>query len=90
MVARVSKAQMYFAATDSSGKTNLWVTDGTAAGTSLISVPLVGVSSLYPTSFAALGSKVFFAGFDGATKDNLFVVDSATNAVTELKAAAFR
>lgn len=44
----------------------LWVTDGTAAGTQLVRDLSPGRPSAYPAALTALGSSLFFIGFDPA------------------------
>jgi ELWxxDGT repeat protein len=65
-----------FAATDSNGNNALWVTDGTAAGTSEIST--VSVDS----TFTALGNKLLFNGNGG-----LWVTDGTAAGTSELTVA---
>jgi ELWxxDGT repeat protein len=55
-----------FAGYDTSGNTNLWLTDGTAAGTSeLTAVGAAG--SLNPSGITVLGTNALFEGIDRRT-----------------------
>lgn len=73
-----------FAGTDSSGNTNLWVTDGTAAGTSEIKAVSNGVGGLNPSAFTVLGSEVLFRGDDSSGNPNLWVTDGTVAGTSEL------
>ena len=52
-----------FEGTDSGGAQGLWVTDGTAAGTSEISVTGANPGGIIPSEFTVFGNKVVFAGY---------------------------
>jgi len=80
-------ARLYFTSIDTDGKGNLWVTDGTAAGTKPVSTANSGGAGLYPSSFTALGNSVYFQGFDAETKPNLFTLDGASSTVSEITPA---
>ncbi|MEH2484474.1 beta strand repeat-containing protein [Bradyrhizobium sp. AZCC 2230] len=73
-----------FAGTDASGHVNLWVTDGTSAGTT--ELPVAGASSngLQPTGFVSLGNKVLFSGMDAANHQTLWVSDGTASGTTKL------
>jgi ELWxxDGT repeat protein len=80
-----------FVGVDASVHTNLWVTDGTAAGTREISTPgawsgglFVNVSS---PDFTVLGSKALFAGRDTSNDVNLWVTDGTPAGTRELVVA---
>ncbi len=79
-------ARLYFTSLDANGHGNLWVTDGTTAGTRQVGTP-GGVSGLYPSSFAVLGRSVYFQGFDAATQPNLFTLDGTSSVVSEITSA---
>jgi hypothetical protein len=77
--------------TDASGHLNLWVTDGTAAGTSELTV--AGAYSgglLYSTSpfinpdFTVLGANVLFDGDDASGHYNLWVTNGTSAGTREL------
>ena len=72
-----------FAGYDASGHTNLWVTDGTAAGTSELTA--VGASSgLNPSGITILGTKALFEGFDASNRVQLWVSDGTSAGTSEL------
>ncbi len=77
-------ARVYFTSIDTQGKGNLWVTDGTAAGTTQVRTIAGGASGLYPGSYVINGGSVYFRGTDNA---GLFALDVTTNGVTELQPA---
>ena len=76
---------MLFQGLDSSGHLDLWVTDGTAAGTSELSVTgLVNPGGLGGDPyFTVFGSKVLFEG-DGTDGDNLWVTNGTAAGTSEL------
>ena len=53
---------MVFAADAGSSDTELWKTDGTAAGTSMIKVIAPSQLGYTPSDFTTVGGKVFFVG----------------------------
>ena len=73
---------MIFAANAGSSDSELWKTDGTAAGTSMIKV--LAPSQLYytPSDFTTVGGKVFFV--TQTATDTLWVTDGTTAGTTEL------
>lgn len=73
-----------FAGTDANNHFNLWVTDGTSAGTSELSVAGASANGLQPTGLVVLGNKVLFAGIDAANHKNLWMSDGTANGTTEL------
>jgi ELWxxDGT repeat protein len=84
-----------FAGFDANGHVNLWVTDGTLAGTSELIVAGAdpsglfynnGASALNP-NFTVTGGKALFSGFDVAGHVNLWVTDGTAAGTSELTAA---
>jgi ELWxxDGT repeat protein len=77
-----------FAGTDSSAHRNLWVTDGTTAGTSELtpggSYSIGLLYSLGDPYFTILGNKVLFKGWDSSAHLNLWVTDGTTAGTSEL------
>jgi ELWxxDGT repeat protein len=76
-----------FNGTDADGYQNLWVTNGTAAGTSELSVAGADSSGLDPTGFTVFGSEVVFAGYDTSRGDNLWVTNGTAAGTSELSVA---
>jgi ELWxxDGT repeat protein len=52
----------YFAGVDNQHGSELWVTDGTDAGTQLFFDLVPGATSGFPSTFTVVGGKLFFAG----------------------------
>ena len=63
---------LYFSATDTSHGTQLWATDGTAAGTALMTTGNTSGGGTVPQSLTADGSTLYFAGFDATNKFQLW------------------
>ncbi len=78
---------MLFAGQDSSGKINLWTTDGTALGTTEVSAAGANANGLKPTGFAVLGNVAIFLGSDAAGHLNLWATDGTSLGTTELAPA---
>jgi ELWxxDGT repeat protein len=72
-----------FAGYDASGETGLWVTDGTAAGTSEL-IAVGAASGLNPSGITVLGTKALFEGFDASNRVELWVSDGTSAGTTEL------
>jgi ELWxxDGT repeat protein len=79
-----------FEGEDASGHVNLWVTDGTSAGTSELTVTGANPNGIFSSTnpdFTLLGSKVLFAGEDAAGNANLWVTDGTSAGTSELTVA---
>jgi ELWxxDGT repeat protein len=79
--------RVIFVGDDASGNRDLWVTDGTSAGTSKLTVVGVGSLGLFPAGFAVLGDKVLFQGEDANQTLNLWVTDGTSAGTTKLSVA---
>ena len=82
----IGSGKVLFSATDGTSNhgTELWVTDGTAAGTSMILDINAGTGNSNPAKFAALGNgKFVFSATDNAHGQELWVTDG-TGAGTSL------
>jgi ELWxxDGT repeat protein len=80
---------LLFTGFDQNGDDNLWVTDGTAAGTSEISVAGVGSEGLFGPDpfpyFAALpGGRVLFNGIDAKGDFDLWVTNGTAAGTSEV------
>lgn len=64
-----------FAAQDATFGRELWLTDGTRAGTVRLSDLEVGPGSASPREFAAVGNKLYLRAYTRATGDELYVID---------------
>jgi ELWxxDGT repeat protein len=80
-------SEVLFNGVDSSGYQDLWVTDGTTAGTSEISVAGASTTGLNPTDFTVFGSEVLFNGFDSNNQDGLWVTNGTAAGTSEISVA---
>jgi ELWxxDGT repeat protein len=81
-----------FSGLDASSNSNLWVTNGTSAGTSELAVSGANSGGLFnlhyfSAGFTVLGGKVLFVGQDTSGNANLWVTDGAETGTSELAAA---
>ena len=65
--------EMLFQGPDANSHPQLWVTDGTSAGTSELSVANAGASGLDPIDLTVLGNKVLFDGTDRIGRHEIFM-----------------
>jgi ELWxxDGT repeat protein len=91
----VLKGKALFEGYDSSYHVNLWVTDGTSAGTKQLAVkganPLglfvegsTGILGEHNPDLTVFGDKVLFNGSDAGGRDNLWVIDGTSAGTHEL------
>lgn len=78
-------SRVVMAATEAQTGTELWVSDGTTAGTSLLMDIDPGVSSSDPNSFTTLGDKVIFIARSASTGTELWVTDGTLAGTHVLK-----
>jgi hypothetical protein len=86
-------SEVLFVGSGPSGSSGLWVTNGTSAGTSEISVAGAyddGLFSLSPPvpSFAVLGNRVLFEGWDSNQRSSLWVTDGTSTGTSEIVPAS--
>ncbi len=88
--------RMLFVGTDSHFLNNLWVTDGTSAGTKELTVSgacssglfsQFGKDSLLHANFTVLGKRAFFAGMDAGGRISLWVTNGTLRGTTDIKAS---
>ena len=76
--------KVLFAGVDASDHPNLWVTDGTSAGTNELVVAGVSSNGLDPDDFTVLGSKALFSGVDTSGHRGLWATDGRAAGTSEL------
>src|SRR5580704_17073298 len=86
--------KVLFAGQDATGKSNLWVTDGTAGGTSEVAVAGANAGGLFDLNyfsagfspgFTVLGNVALFEGHDANGVDGLWVTDGTAAGTRELR-----
>ena len=85
-------ARLFFAGWDADAGTELWVTDGTPAGTRRASDIRPGPGSSFPESLVAAGNRVFFSADDGEHGRELWESDGSpegTRLVFDLNPGGF-
>ncbi len=70
--------KVYFAADDITNGRELWVSDGTAAGTTMVKDIYVGSSGSSPYGFIVFGSELYFRASDSANGSELWKTDGTT------------
>ena len=84
-------SEVLFNGFDANGDTNLWVTNGTGAGTSELSVAGAfnngGHPDLQPGDLTVFGSEVLFYGYDANDNANLWVTNGTAAGTSELNVA---
>ncbi len=85
----VLRKKALFKGEDASGRSSLWVTDGTAAGTRELSVAGAWSGGLFNSDFnpgfTALAGTVLFLGSDAGGNPNLWVTDGTSAGTREIK-----
>jgi trimeric autotransporter adhesin len=71
----VFKGKGYFAATDSINSSELWVTDGTTAGTKQVRDIYKGNQGSHPSDLTVIGNQLFFTARDSANGIELWKTD---------------
>ncbi|HEX3126473.1 MAG TPA: ELWxxDGT repeat protein, partial [Thermoanaerobaculia bacterium] len=74
---RPAAGRLYFAADDGVHGTELWQTDGTAAGTRLVQDIAPEGASSFPADLTVAGDRLFFSADDGTTGRELWVLPLA-------------
>ena len=69
---------LYFAANSAETGTELWRTDGTAAGTALVRDIAPGTGSSSPANFTVVGNTLFFAATNGSNGIELWKTDGTS------------
>jgi len=77
--------KLLFSASTASAGTELWITDGTANGTSLVKDINPGATGSSPRAMTVLGDKVYFQAYDATSGTELWVTDGTANGTTLVK-----
>jgi ELWxxDGT repeat protein len=75
---------LLFSGVDSAGHANLWITDGTSAGTYEIVAAGAFANGLQPLDFVQLASRILFVGLDAAGKQGLWITDGTAVGTYEI------
>lgn len=81
----VLNGKIYFSATTVANGTELWVTDGTAAGTVLVKDINPGTGNSSPTKLTAMGGNIYFRATDGANGTELWKTDGTAAGTVMVK-----
>jgi ELWxxDGT repeat protein len=65
-------SEVYFSATDFSHGYQIWETNGTAAGTQMVSANNPYGGGIFPADLTAVGSELYFVGYDPTDGEQLF------------------
>ena len=82
--AALPDGRVLFSGIDANGHVNLWVTNGTSAGTSEISISKQFAGGFNPQHLTVFGSKVLFEGLDSQDHGNLWVTNGTAAGTSEL------
>jgi ELWxxDGT repeat protein len=82
-------SKVLFEGVDTNDHPGLWVTDGTAAGTSQVPVAGASSSGLQPRDFTVLGNKAVFAGVDNAGILRVWATDGTAAGTSEIQVLGF-
>jgi ELWxxDGT repeat protein len=78
-------SRVLFSATSSGSDNELWVTDGTPDGTTLVKDINPGSDSSYPQSLTTFDGKVYFNALSGTLGQELWVTDGTANGTMLVK-----
>ena len=80
----VLDGRLYFAASRTDSGSELWVTDGTPAGTRLLRDIAPGVSSSWPRKLTVVGERIYFGADDGVSGRELWSTDGTAAGTTRV------
>ena len=82
----LSNGKVLFQADDGVNGNELWITDGTSVGTTLLRAISVGITDSNPNGFTKLSNgKVLFQASSGANNGELWITDGTTAGTTLVK-----
>ena len=77
--------KMLFSASTATSGNELWITDGSANGTTLLKDIYTGSDSSSPKSMTLVGDKVYFSANDGINGSELWVTDGTADGTVPVK-----
>ena len=77
----------FFAADDNVHGQELWVADGTTAGTHMVTDLVIGASASNPQNFYSFGGKIYFTADDNVNGRQLYVSDGSAGGTIRLSSA---
>jgi ELWxxDGT repeat protein len=81
----VCNGKLYFVADNGTTGGELWVTNGTAAGTTLVKDINPGSAGSYPTYLVAMNNKIYFNAYNATYGNELWVSDGTSAGTVLLK-----
>ena len=81
----ILNGKMLFSARTASAGDELWVTDGTPTGTTMVKDIYTGSDSSSPKSMTLVGNKVFFQAYDATSGSELWVTDGTADGTVPVK-----
>jgi ELWxxDGT repeat protein len=81
----ILNGKMLFSARTATSGNELWITDGTPTGTSMVKDIYTGSNSSSPTNMTLIGNKVYFSANDGINGAELWVTDGTPAGTTMVK-----
>ncbi|KKK81928.1 hypothetical protein LCGC14_2808490, partial [marine sediment metagenome] len=81
----VLDTMIVFVGKDATNGEEIWITDGSVAGTKLLKDINPGSGSSAPTNLEVSGDKVFFAAFDGSSGIELWMTDGTSDGTVMVK-----
>lgn len=78
------KGKLYFQATDNVNGIELWLTDGTAAGTQMLKDINTGSRNSTPNYFAVYNDRMYFTSSDGTNGKELWVTNGQADSIYKI------
>ena len=81
----ILNGKMLFSASTASAGNELWITDGTSTGTTMLKDIYPGSDSSFPRNMTLVGDKVYFSAYDATNGSELWITDGTANGTTLVK-----
>ena len=85
MFGPILNGKMLFSAKTATAGTELWITDGTSTGTTMVKDIYPGSDSSSPQYMTLVGDKVYFSAYDATNGSELWITDGTANGTTLVK-----